>query len=693
MSNSDFEILSKLGDGAFSSVFKVMRKSDGQFYALKKVKLGALKQKEKENALNEVRILASVYHPNIIAYKEAFVDEPTNTLCIVMELAESGDLLKKISNHKAARTFFPENEIWTTLVHVTQGLKILHDAKILHRDLKCANIFISKDGINKLGDLNVSKVNKRGLAYTQTGTPYYASPEVWKDQPYNSSSDIWSLGCVIYEMAALVPPFTASDMQGLYKKIIRGVYPNVPSQYSSDLSNVIRTLLQVNPTLRPTCEKILEMPPVQRHICIQLMPNPQAADLLGTIKFEPGKNMKQKLPAPNYDSRNRGMSAHSSRPKVESAEPPGRVASARGGREVKGQNDANRPPPRVPDKPEVRAPRVDPYAYKPQVKDQGRYPVKNDIYEPLAKKVPGNIGAPIGELYRIPEAKADYNPYNAPYRPDKYVPSYADPKPVSKNPSHENLYKPSNDLGYMNSPPKPEPYRPGNAGQYINKPPSRDRPSNYAPLAKESPKVPSYIEKREVPPSREKVPSYMEKREVPPSRDKVPSYMEKRDAPPSRDKPVYPEYRAPSREAAPVKPSYQYNPPSSRGGQVAPYTPAYKDVQVSREAPASRDRYQPPRDLNSREKQYGVRESSSREAQRAPAPYVPPRNAPASREGRPGSREAENKNFNRIGALVLQSPKQLVPKAMPSPASNNAVRPQYLQQGGRQQRINPVWWG
>ena len=88
-----------------------MRKSDGQLYALKKVKLGALKQKEKENALNEVRILASVNHPNIIAYKEAFIDEPTNTVCIVMELAERGDLLKKISNHKAARTFFPENEV------------------------------------------------------------------------------------------------------------------------------------------------------------------------------------------------------------------------------------------------------------------------------------------------------------------------------------------------------------------------------------------------------------------------------------------------------------------------------------------------------------------------------------------------------------------------------------------------------
>lgn len=72
--------------------------------------------------------------------------------------------------------------------------------------------------------MNVSKVAKKGLLYTQTGTPYYASPEVWKDQPYDSKSDVWSLGCVVYEMAALKPPFRAEDMEGLYKRVIRGIY-------------------------------------------------------------------------------------------------------------------------------------------------------------------------------------------------------------------------------------------------------------------------------------------------------------------------------------------------------------------------------------------------------------------------------------------------------------------------------------
>jgi NIMA (never in mitosis gene a)-related kinase len=88
-------------------------------------------------------------------------------------------------------------------------LKILHEKKIFHRDLKSANVFMNSDGTSKLGDLNVSKVAKKGLLYTQTGTPYYASPEVWKDSPYDSKSDIWSLGCVIYEMTTLKPPFRA----------------------------------------------------------------------------------------------------------------------------------------------------------------------------------------------------------------------------------------------------------------------------------------------------------------------------------------------------------------------------------------------------------------------------------------------------------------------------------------------------
>lgn len=119
-------------------------------------------------------------------------------------------------------------------------------------------MFLGKDGTAKLGDMNVSKIAKNGLLYTQTGTPYYASPEVWKDKPYDSKSDIWSLGCVMYEMAALKPPFRAEDMDGLFKKVIKGSYPKISDSFSKSLSNVIKSMLQVNPSNRPSAAQLLK---------------------------------------------------------------------------------------------------------------------------------------------------------------------------------------------------------------------------------------------------------------------------------------------------------------------------------------------------------------------------------------------------------------------------------------------------
>jgi NIMA (never in mitosis gene a)-related kinase 1/4/5 len=126
---------------------------------------------------------------------------------------------------------------------MVRGLQALHELNIIHRDIKCANIFMTKDGVLKLGDLNVSKVAKRGMLSTQTGTPYYASPEVWKDKPYDSKSDIWSVGCVLYEMCALNPPFRANDMQGLFQRITKGVYSPIPPTYSQDMVQAIKSLL------------------------------------------------------------------------------------------------------------------------------------------------------------------------------------------------------------------------------------------------------------------------------------------------------------------------------------------------------------------------------------------------------------------------------------------------------------------
>ena len=262
----NFEIITKLGEGAYSIVYKVKRKVDNQIYALKKVKLASLNEKEKTNSLNEVRILASVKSKYVISYKEAFFDEKDKTLGIVMEFADNGDLYQKIVENKQKKTYFEETEIWKIFIQMVKGLKSLHDLRILHRDLKSANIFLFKNGSAKLGDLNVSKVAKRGLGYTQTGTPYYASPEVWKDLPYDNKSDIWSLGCVLYEMITLHPPFRAKNMQELYKKVLSGEVSKLPSRFSNDLYEVVLLLIQVNSNNRPTCNDILNHELVKKRI-------------------------------------------------------------------------------------------------------------------------------------------------------------------------------------------------------------------------------------------------------------------------------------------------------------------------------------------------------------------------------------------------------------------------------------------
>jgi NIMA (never in mitosis gene a)-related kinase len=265
---SDFEILQKLGKGAFGNVYLVKRKADKKIYALKKVIIQKLNKKEQDNSVNEVRILASISHPNVIGYKEAFWEDSTQSLNIVMEYADDGDLSQKIAQNQKISKHFPERTIWSYSIQMVEGLKALHDKQIMHRDLKSANIFLLKNGLCKLGDLNVSKVikNPNKLLYTQTGTPFYASPEVWRDEPYSYKSDLWSIGCVIYELCTFRPPFKGNNMDELFKNVCRGKINKIPGLYSDDVWKMIEMLLQVNSKNRPSCEEFLESKLIKKKI-------------------------------------------------------------------------------------------------------------------------------------------------------------------------------------------------------------------------------------------------------------------------------------------------------------------------------------------------------------------------------------------------------------------------------------------
>ena len=237
-----------------------------------------------------------------------------------MDYAENGDLYMRIVDCQHRGKYMSEGFIWRLVVQLARGLCALHDMSILHRDIKSANVFLCANGQVKLGDMNVSKVAKAGMLTTQTGTPYYASPEVWKDQPYDSKSDVWSLGCVLYEAAALRPPFRADDMQGLYKKVIKGEFPRIPKAFSQDLASLLDSLIVIDPTKRPSCHDILQLPQVLKRLgkYPELMKSDTrsaSSSLLETIKFPRGlQQLTDRLPKPHYED------VRSSLPKLSSEE-------------------------------------------------------------------------------------------------------------------------------------------------------------------------------------------------------------------------------------------------------------------------------------------------------------------------------------------------------------------------------------
>ena len=311
-SMSDFKIERQLGKGSFSSVYLVTRIADQKIYALKSVTMDKLNKKEQQNSVNEVRILASVSHPNVIGYREAFWDDNNQTLNIVMEYADDGDLQTKIHQMKKNNGIFEEETVWSYAIQMIEGLKALHDKKIMHRDLKSANIFLSKSKnknkkICKIGDMNVSKVVKEKVLLTQTGTPYYASPEVWNDKPYSYKSDLWSIGCVIYELCALRPPFKGKDLDELYVNVCKGKVDRIKKIYSDKLWKMILMLLQVDVNKRVNCDQFLNHPLIVSKIKEMQMKDSEYNDLeenkiskdgylLNTINFKDLKEIKAQLP-------------------------------------------------------------------------------------------------------------------------------------------------------------------------------------------------------------------------------------------------------------------------------------------------------------------------------------------------------------------------------------------------------------
>ena len=255
---SSYIIEKQLGKGTYGVVYKVKKKEDNKIYVLKQISLIGLTQEQKADVKLEAQVLSKIKSKYVVQYYDSF--EEDGKLNIIMEYCDSGDLNDFLEKHKQTKHLLSENLVWKIFIKITLGLADIHKLKILHRDLKSLNIFLKKDEDIRVGDLGVAKIlNQTYFAKTFIGTPYYLSPEICEDKKYNDKSDVWALGCILYELCTYQHPFTARSQGGLILKILNDNPKPIHNYYSKELSDLISLIFVKNFEKRPSCLDILKM--------------------------------------------------------------------------------------------------------------------------------------------------------------------------------------------------------------------------------------------------------------------------------------------------------------------------------------------------------------------------------------------------------------------------------------------------
>ncbi|XP_067655033.1 uncharacterized protein [Haliotis asinina] len=346
-----YETLKRLGSGSCGAVYLVRHKDTKRMFALKKIDLDEKrKARTRDAVIKEARILEKLKHPHIVAFQESFCDEIEECLVIIQDYCDGGTIEDKIQDATKENKFFQENQIMEWFLQIVMGVQYFHSKKILHRDLKTENIFLTKKNVVKIGDFGISKTldSTIDVAKTVVGTPTYLSPEVCQDIPYNSKSDIWALGCILYELCALCTPFDAPNILSLFYKIVKADFVPPPSRYSQQLRELVKSLLAKTPEDRPSASAILNLPYVQTHLGHfilekeTLFQQRSVRDTSGQSLLADSPVTKDKLLCPSSDKSSSGPSPRVSRRAAESQKSPSHQPEAplRPGNKLDGEDKA-----------------------------------------------------------------------------------------------------------------------------------------------------------------------------------------------------------------------------------------------------------------------------------------------------------------------------------------------------------------